>query len=259
MADARAILRPEVATDFFLNRRLRLRQPVAGHRAGTDALLLAAAAPAAFAGQALDIGAGVGAAGLVLAATRPGASVGLVEIDPELAALARENAALNDLSERVRVFAADLLLPASRRAAGLLDAAANLVVTNPPFLDPGRARLSPDHGKQRAHAMGNAGPAALHAWIAAALALLASSGTLVLIHKPEALATILAGLEGRTGAVTILPVHPRADRPATRILVRARKSSRAPLAIAPPLVLHDGSGFTPRAEAIHRGEAFLSW
>lgn len=249
----------QVVTDAFLNKRLVLRQPVAGHRAGTDAVLLAAAAPAAFAGIAIDVGAGVGTAGLVLATTRPAASIGLVETDPGLAALARENCALNGMADRVGVHEADVLSPPSRRAAGLVDEGAALVITNPPFLDPGRARLSPERGKRQAHAMPDPGPAALRAWIAASLALVAPGGTLVLIHRPEALAVILAALEGRAGAITILPILPRDTTPASRILVRAQKGSRAPLVIAPPLVLHEGRAFTRLAEAIHRGEAPIDW
>ncbi len=259
MADIHADPRPEIAPDAFLDRKLRLRQSVAGHRAGTDAVLLAAAAPAAFSGLALDIGAGVGTAGLALATTHEAVSVGLVETDPELAALARENCVLNGLADRVGVHEADVLSPPSRRAAGLVDESAALVLTNPPFLDPGRARLSPDRGRRQAHAMAEAGPAALRDWIAASLALLAPHGALVLIHRPEALAVILAALEGRAGAVTILPVLPREHTPASRILVRARKASRAPLSIAPPLVLHEGTAFTPLAEAIHRGETAIDW
>ena len=53
----------EVTTDGFLGGRLSLRQPTKGHRAGTDAVLLAAAAPADFSGLALDVGAGIGTAG----------------------------------------------------------------------------------------------------------------------------------------------------------------------------------------------------
>jgi tRNA1(Val) A37 N6-methylase TrmN6 len=259
MGDAPADPGPTIVTAAFLNKRLVLRQPIGGHRAGTDAVLLAAAAPMTFTGVALDLGAGVGTAGLALAATRPGASVGLVEKDPELAALARENCVLNGLADRVGVHEADVASPPSRRAAGLADASATLVVTNPPFHDPGRAKLSPEPGRRLAHAMPEPGPEALRAWIRASLALVAPGGTLVMIHRPDALAAILAALAGRAGAITILPILARDATPARRILVRARKGSRAPLAIAPPLVLHEGTAFSPRAEAIHRGEASINW
>lgn len=251
--------------DAFMGGRLRLRQPGRGHRAGTDALLLAAAAPADFDDLVLDVGAGVGAAGLALAALRRKARIGLVEIDPATAAFARQNLDLNDMAERGEVFEADVLAPPRRRAAGLIDASAGLVISNPPFFDPRRARSSPDADRRRAHSAPDDGEAGasyeawLAAWIAACLALARPGGGFILIHRPEALGAILNSLEGRAGAATVLPVHARADAPAIRILVRARKGSRAPLSIAPALVLHEGAAFTPMAEAIHRGEALIAW
>lgn len=245
--------------DAFLGGLLKIRQPAGGHRAGTDAVLLAAAAPVDFAGLALDAGAGVGAAGLAFVQIRPQARIGLIENDPESAAMARENVALNGLLDRAIVFEADLLSPRDRRGAGLFDESAGLVVTNPPFVDPSRARLSPDQGKRRAHAMPAPGPAALLHWLGASLALLEPGGLFFMIHRPEALPVIFEGLAGRVGAITVLPVYPRATMAAIRVLVRARKGSRAPLSIAPGLVLHDESGFTKLAEAIHRGAALIDW
>jgi tRNA1(Val) A37 N6-methylase TrmN6 len=252
----------EVTPDLetaFLGGLLRLRQPDEGHRAGTDAVLLAAAAPAEIDGLALDIGAGVGAAGLALAKLRPRLALGLVENDLFLATLARDNLSLNDLADRGRVHQADVLNPASWRAAGLVAGSAQLVITNPPFLDPGRARLSPNPNRRAAHSMSTAGPRPLAAWIAACMALLEDQGLFIMIHKPEALPEILAALSEHAGAITLLPVHPRADKPAMRILVRGRRGSRASFAIAPALVLHSGQGFGREAEAIHRGEALIDW
>jgi tRNA1(Val) A37 N6-methylase TrmN6 len=251
--------RPAIVEDALLNGRLQLHQFAQGHRAGTDAVLLAAAASSGLSGLALDIGAGVGAAGLALALRLEDLRLGLVENDGEIAALARANSALNGVAERVLVYEADVLSPASRRKAGLTDGAADLVITNPPFLDPGRARLSPQPHKMRAHAMAESGTHALGAWIKACLALLKPKGIFIMIHRADRLGEIIAACEGRAGALTILPVHPRATEPAVRILVRARKGSRAPLVIVPALVLHEGDRFTPQAEAIHRGEALIEW
>lgn len=244
--------------DFFLGRQVRLRQLPRGHRAGTDAVLLAAAAPAQIEGLALDVGAGVGAAGLALARLRRGLKFGLIENDPETATLARENLRLNAMTEQGRVYEADVLNPNSRRGVGLADGAAALVITNPPFLDPARSRLSPDAGKRAAHAMPTAGRAALAEWLGACLDLLASGGVLVLIHRPEALAAILATLDSRA-AIALMPVQPRKDSPAKRILVRAQKDGHAPLTIAPALVLHEGERFTAEADALHRGAALIDW
>jgi tRNA1(Val) A37 N6-methylase TrmN6 len=182
-----------------------------------------------------------------------------LENDPFLAGLARENVRHNGLPDRGYAVEADLLSPASRRAAGLLNESAGLVISNPPFLDPGRARLSPDPRKRRAHVMSGEGPSALAAWIAAAMALVAPGGFMILIHRPAALRVILETLAPRAGEITVLPVYPRLEAAASRVLVRGKKGSRAPLAIAPPLVLHNGNGFTAAAEAIHRGALLIDW
>src|ERR1700761_436367 len=93
----------EFTEDAFLGGRLRLRQPKAGHRAGHDAILLAAATPAKSGDRVGDFGAGVGAAGLALVTRVGGLKLQLVEIDPELAGLARENARANDIAAEVAV------------------------------------------------------------------------------------------------------------------------------------------------------------
>jgi tRNA1(Val) A37 N6-methylase TrmN6 len=86
-------------------------------------------------------------------------------------------------------------------------------------------------------------------------------GSITLIHRADRLADILAGLAPKAGSVQVLPVHPFADQPAKRVLVRAVKTGRAPLRLLPPLVLHtrDGGKHTPQAEAVLRGEADLVW
>src|SRR6266508_1946551 len=99
-ADARA---NDLTEDAVLGGRLRLAQPKRGHRVGHDAILLAAACPARAGERTVDLGAGVGAAGLALAARVDGVEVTLVEIDARLAALASENARRNGLGARVSV------------------------------------------------------------------------------------------------------------------------------------------------------------
>src|SRR3954453_15143542 len=99
MTDARL----ECTEDAFLGGRLRLRQLKSGHRAGHDAMLLAAATPARRGDRVVDFGAGVGAAGLAVARRVAGIDLALVEIDEELAGLARGNAAENDIAADVIV------------------------------------------------------------------------------------------------------------------------------------------------------------
>ena len=242
--------------DAILGGRLRLRQTRDGHRVGLDAILLAAAAGAP-AARLVDVGAGVGAVGLALLQRWPAATGALIEIDPELAALAEENAALNDLADRARVVVADALDAKSRRAAGLADEAADLVVTNPPYLAADAARPSPDPRRARAHVAG-AGAAALAGWVVACLALVKPGGRFVMIHRADALPALLPAFAGRLGDLALRPVHPRADAPAIRLLISGTKGSKAPLHVLPGLTLHEADGAAaPLAAAIQRGEATL--
>lgn len=241
--------------DSFFGGRLALLQPARGHRAGTDAVLLAASVPQEFFGLVYDAGAGVGTAGLGVAGVCPRARVGLIENDPLTVEIAVQNVALNGLSGRANVHACDLLDRASHQAAGLVGGA-DLVITNPPFHEPGTVRVSPDPRRRAAHVGGDGG---LEAWIAACLSLLAPKGMLIAIHTAEALPLLLKTLERGLGAITILPVHTKAGVPAKRVLVRAQRGSRKPLTIMPGLVLQEGEHRTEIAEKINKGEAWVSW
>ena len=246
---------PATTRDGFFGGRLVLEQLASGHRAGTDAVLLAAAVPRDFAGLVLDVGAGAGAAGLGVALAVPGAHVCLVERDPVTAALAAGNIAANALGGRAGVVVCDILAAAARRTA--LSTPAALVLTNPPFYDPRQARASPVAARRVAHVR-DAGTS-LADWLRACLDLLAAKGTLIVVLPPAALPEALVAVQPGAGGLAVKGIHPRSETPARRILLRAVKGSKAPFAIAPPLVLHEGSAFTAEAERLHRGEAALMW
>ncbi len=250
---------PDITEDRLLDGRILLRQPRSGHRAGTDAVLLAAAAPADLSGLVIDVGAGVGTVGLILASRCPAAELALVEKDAAIAGLAEENLCLNGLANRGSVYIADVFSKGSLKQSGLLAKKAALVITNPPFEDAKCVRISPIPGKRDAHVMAGEGTQRLTAWILACLALLADSGTFLMIHRPEAMPEILAACGKRLGGVALMSVHSHRDKPASRILLRGKKGSRAPLSISPPLVLQEQGRFTPLAEAIHRGTRLLEW
>src|SRR5260370_14633111 len=134
----------EVTEDAGLGGKLRLKQPTGGHRFGHDAILLAAGCPGRAGERVVDLGAGVGAAGLALALRVAGTNVVLVEIDAALAALAAENAQLNALAARVSSVVLDVAAPANAfAAAGLEPESAARVLMNPPFNDPARQKASP--------------------------------------------------------------------------------------------------------------------
>jgi tRNA1(Val) A37 N6-methylase TrmN6 len=223
-----------------------VRQPRTGFRSGLDAVFLAAACPAADGDRVLEAGCGAGAASLCLLARVPGAHVTGVEIDPELAALARGNAEENGVSSRFEIAAADVAAPWSKlEALGLRRDAYDHVIANPPFFSQARSRPSAHPGKQRARAMPEGG---LEAWVRFLAAAAKPSGTGAMIHTVEALPELLAAFERRFGGLRVTPLYPKADAPAIRVLICGTKGSRAPLSIAPGVVLHEEDG-TPAAGA----------
>lgn len=240
--------------DAFLAGRLLVRQPARGHRLGTDALLLAAAAGAQ--GRVADVGAGAGLVGLALA-LRGAAETVLLERDPVFAACAAHNIHHAGLPG-VSLAEVDLFLRRDIRAvSALADQSFDHVATNPPYDQSIRSRRTPSALKLAAHAMAGG---TLADWLAACIRLLKDGGTLTLIHRADRLPEVLAALPRRAGGVSVRPIHPRSGEPASRILVRALAGSRAPLRMLPGFVLHDGEGaFTPDSARVHRGEEAIGW
>jgi tRNA1(Val) A37 N6-methylase TrmN6 len=254
MAETAGAAERSVTEDGFLGDRLRLRQFATGHRAGHDAVLLAASTRARPGERVVEFGSGVGAAGLAVARRVEGIAAVLVEIDPALAAVARDNARLNGLV--TDIVCLDVTGPAEAfAAAGLGPDSADVVLMNPPFHDAARHRGSPDPARQMAHL---ATGTTLEAWVHAARRLLKSGGTLTLIWRADGLADVLGVLGRGFGSVMLQPVHGNPDKPAIRILVRATKGGRAPLVLLPSLLLNDLSGHpNPVARAVLAGEQIL--
>jgi tRNA1(Val) A37 N6-methylase TrmN6 len=242
--------------DWFLDGRLLLRQPVKGHRIGTDALLLAAITPSK--GRVCDLGAGVGAVGLAVLLREPSfdAAVVMVEREEVFARLAKYNLEIAGLEGRADLIEADVFQRKSFLAAkALADQSFDAVATNPPYDQVLRGRHSPTALKSAAHAMQGGG---LEEWLKTAVRLLRDGGILTMIHRADRLDDVLAALPRRAGAVVVRPVQAQKDQAATRILVQATAGSRAPLTLLPPFILHDKDGqFTPEADAIHKGRARL--
>nr|WP_312162237.1 methyltransferase [Phenylobacterium sp.] len=242
-----------VSEDHLLGGRVLLRQGARGYRAGMDAALLAAACDASEGARVLEAGCGAGGALLAAAVRRPGASFLGVERDAAAAALARLNAQANGLQDRVEIVEGDVATPFKRLALQPFDA----VMANPPFFDDPGALRAPTPEKLGAW-MADGG---LAAWIGFLSKAVREGGSITVIHRADRLADILALLAPKAGSFQIRPIHPHADAPAKRVLVRALKTGKAPLQLLPALVLHprEGAKHTDEAEAILRGEAALAW
>jgi len=218
-----------------------------------DAALLAAAVPAKPGERVLEAGCGVGGVLTQVAARRPGVSLTGVERDPVAAGMAVENATLNGLSDRMEAINADIAAGFATLDRPRFDWA----ISNPPFFDDEAALRAPAPAKRGAWIADDG----LAAWTRFLSEGVRDGGRIVVIHRADRLADLLALFGERCGSFAIRPVQPYADQPAKRVLVHAIRSGKAPLRLLPALVLHDRSGakHSPEAEAILRGEADLGW
>ncbi len=248
----------DVTEDAFLGGALMMLQPRDGYRAGVDAVLLAAATPVRHGRgeRVLDAGSGVGVVGLCIAARVPDARVTLVENGPELVALAGLNITRNALSDRAQVIAADVTAPGRLlEEVGLRADCFAHIAANPPFHVEGNGRPSRNAIKARAHAMPAGG---LTHWVRFAARVTQAGGSLTIVHRADAIGELLSLMDGRFGALRLLPIHPREGAPAVRVLLQGRKGSRAPLTILPGLILHnDDNSFRPNVADILRHGAPL--
>lgn len=241
-------MEPGLTEDALLGGRVRLVQPSRGYRVAIDAVLLAAAIDAGPGERVLDLGAGVGAVGLCLAARVPECRVVGIELQPALAQLAERNAMLNGMSKRLQTIVHDLARPLP---SGL--GAFDHVGTNPPYLAAAVADPSPDASKALATVESSAD---LARWLAVASGAAKPAGTLLIIQRSDRLDEIVDHLVRLGwGDVTIKRLPP-----ARRVLVRARRAAMALRREASPLSLHrpDG-GYTDQAEAVLRGAASLAF
>jgi tRNA1(Val) A37 N6-methylase TrmN6 len=251
---------PAHTVDAFHRGRFWLVQPrQAGHRAGMDAMMLAASVPSAFTGRLADFGAGAGAAGLAVLSRCPATEVVLVERSAEMAAFATTTLAHPGnahLGNRGTVLTADVTLSGrARTQAGLADNSFDFVIMNPPF-NAAEDRATPDRLRKEAHVMEDG---LFESWIRSAAAVARPRGGLAVIARPEQLGVLLEALSGRFGDAEMLAVHPRPEAAAIRIVVRAALGARGKLSIRPPLMLHEQSGDGPseRTEMINNGLASL--
>lgn len=247
----------DVTDDGFLGGRLKILQPAKGYRAGLDAVLLAASVPAREGERVLEAGAGVGVASLCLASRVSGLEVAGLELQPELVRLAGENITRNGFADRVSIAEGDIGLPVrDLAAAGFAPNSWHHVFANPPFHDPAASPAPPDASKAQSHHLTLGSD--LDDWVRFCCVMARPKGTVTFVHRADALAALLGVMSGHLGGVEVFPLWPAAGKPASRVIVRGQRDSRAPLTLRPGLLLHGADGrFTPHAESLLREGAPL--
>lgn len=240
----------QIIETTLLRGQLKLLQPKNGFHASTDTVLLAAATRIRDRQRLLDVGCGVGSAGLCVALKNKSIQLTGIDIQPELTDIALQNAALNDLSVQCRFF------------HGAIDQEKNIennyfdaVLTNPPYVA-GAISPSPLRNKTLSHDEGSSG-ITLKKWCKYIHSKLKNGGYMTMIHRADRLDEIVTVLTERRwfGSLVIRPIHSRKGEPAKRIIVQARKERYSPLKLLDGLVMHEkDGGYTKTAVAILDGK-----
>lgn len=228
-------MKPETI-DSILSGALTVVQPRDGYRFSIDSILLGRFVRGRGRDRVLELGAGCGVISVMIAALWHPREVVAIEIQPDLAAIAARNAALNRL-DSIRVINADLR---ARRIDGLAPASCDLVVANPPYRALCSGRESPNLGRRIAR---DESAATLAEFVAVAKRFAANGAKAAFVFDASRSAELLRCLAANSlEPKRIRFVHPRADAPATTILVEARKGGGVETAIEPPLMLYDRPG-----------------
>ncbi len=229
-----------ITEDRFLAGSVIVLQPADGYRAGMDAVLLAAALSAEAGETLAEAGSGAGGALLCAAGRLAGCGFTGFEKNAGMAALLDRSAALNGFGDRARARVHDI---AERLPE--LENRFDQGFSNPPFFEPGAARL-PAEGKRAAYMA----ETPLREWVLFLLHVVKPGGRITMIHRAAALADLLEELSRRTGEIEVLPIRPAPGAVAHRVLVRARKGlRRGPVKLYDGLALHDAAGGPSSARA----------
>jgi len=221
-----------------LGKRLTLKQIPNGFKTSIDAMLLAAACPAKTNDQILDLGCGVGSAGLCALYRIPDTKLTGIDILPDHIELAKENAALNHKDARATFIAEDI-----RDFDPVLDGLKgfNQVICNPPYLEGGAHIQSPSAHKQLAIGHGE-DDMDLKDWIDAAHRSLKSGGGLTMINRADATDKIIREMGRKFGAIEIIPLWPKLSVKAKRVIIRGIKDRKSPATLHAGIVLHNADG-----------------
>lgn len=232
---------------YILGKAIKLRQIEGGFHTGLDAVMLAAACPAKAGDHILDLGCGVGGAGLAALYRISDTNLTGIDIQEDHVDTARENAEANSLGERAEFICADVREFRDKRFQH--------VICNPPYMEAGAHAPSPS--EKRAKALGHL-DTRIDEWIACAFDCISGQGSLTMIHRADMVQKIILAMGKRFGALQIVPLWPRAGAPAKRVIIRGFKHKKTPANIHPGIVLHKADGsYTEDAEAILRQGQYI--
>ncbi len=215
-------------------------QPDSGYRYNSDSLFLynfiSSFKPR---GRMLDVGAGSGVVGLLVARDNPKVELSAVEKQDVFTFLAQKNAEVNQI-------------PYTLHQCDFLDykdeKGFDYIVSNPPFYHEGASRSS----DKMVHTARYNVHLPLEKFISKAAALLRSQGHFIFCYDAQQFSLLCAAIENaKLRVVDVQFVHSKRDRKASIVLIHARKNSKSLMKVWPPFFAFEGESYSPEAAAIY--------
>lgn len=207
---------------------------------GMDAVLLSGFARARKQEQVLDLGTGTGIIPILMEAKTEGEHFSALEIQEDMAQMARRSVVLNGLQEKITVVTGDL-----KEASKIFGRASFDVVTcNPPYMNQNHGLKNPDEPKAIAR----------HELLCTfedvareAAALLKSGGRFYLVHRPHRLTELFQTMRAfRLEPKRMKFVHPFQDQEANMVLIEAFRGGKPQMRVEAPVIVYESPGVYTR-------------
>jgi len=239
--------------DTFFNGHIALHQPKKGYRYSVDAVLLVHLTIEQPGTTILDLGTGCGVIPIMLAYRCPSRFVVGVELQAELATIARLNVKANQMEDRVRIIEKDMCQLGHEEIKKPFD----LVVSNPPFRKVGSGRINAD--SQRALARHEL-KMDLETLLGTTRRFLKKAGRFCIIYPSTRSVDLLSAM--RAAAIEpkfITMIHAGLSSPAKLIAVTGIKDGNPGLEIGSPLFLYNKNGtYTETVATMFSEKAYSS-
>ena len=214
----------------------RIIQRTDGFCFGMDAVLLSGFAMVKKGERTLDLGTGTGIIPILLEAKTEGEHFSALEIQREVADMARRSVSLNGLEEKIQIVEGDI-----REASQIFGAASfDVVTSNPPYMNDAHGLKNPDLPKAIAR---HEVLCTLDDVVREASRVLKTGGRFYMVHRPHRLAEIITVLRGyKLEPKRMKMVHPFADRGANMVLIEAVKGGGVFLKMEAPVIVFKEPG-----------------
>ena len=214
----------------------RIIQRTDGFCFGMDAVLLSGFAMVKKGERVLDLGTGTGIIPILLEAKTEGEHFSALEIQREVADMAKRSVSLNGLEEKIQIVEGDI-----REASQIFGTASfDVVTSNPPYMNDAHGLKNPDLPKAIAR---HEVLCTLDDVAREASRVLKTGGRFYMVHRPHRLAEIITVLRGyKLEPKRMKMVHPFADRDANMVLIEAVRGGGVFLKMEAPVIVFKEPG-----------------